>query len=218
MKTKLYLAVFGLAIGLGWAQPGSAAVLFSDDFNSEPQSLGTVPFSPAFANWTVTAGSVDVIGTGGSFDYYPGNGNYVDLNGSSSQNGELTSKLNFAPGTFTLSFSLGGSQGGAGAVDAGFSKTTFVTLGSFASGPILLAWNDPLTTHTFTFSTLGGPLVFRDVASEGSNLNVGNILDNVQVSAVPEASTWVLMLFGFAGIGFVAYRRSKKSFGVLQVS
>jgi hypothetical protein len=75
-----------------------------------------------------------------------------------------------------------------------------------------------LTTHTFTFSTLGGPLVFRDVASEGSNLNVGNILDNVQVSAVPEASTWVLMLFGFAGIGFVAYRRSKKSFGVLQVS
>jgi hypothetical protein len=28
---------------------------------------------------------------------------------------------------------------------------------------------------------------------------------------VPELSTWVMMLIGFAGIGFVAYRRSKKS-------
>jgi hypothetical protein len=211
VKTKLYFAVFGLVFGLGWAQPGSAAVLFADNFDSEPQSLGTVPFSPAFANWTVTAGSVDVIGTGGSFDYYPGHGNYVDLNGSSDQNGQLTSKTVFGPGTYTLSFSFGGSQGGAGAIDAGFSKTTFVTLGDFASGPILLAWNDPLTTHTFTFTTLaGGPLVFRDVASEGSNMNVGNILDNVQVFAVPEPATWIMMLLGFAGVGLVAYRRTRK--------
>jgi hypothetical protein len=28
-------------------------------------------------------------------------------------------------------------------------------------------------------------------------------------SAVPEASTWVMMLAGFAGLGFVGYRRSK---------
>jgi len=27
------------------------------------------------------------------------------------------------------------------------------------------------------------------------------------VSAVPEASTWAMMLFGFAGVGFLAYRR-----------
>jgi hypothetical protein len=30
------------------------------------------------------------------------------------------------------------------------------------------------------------------------------------VSAVPEPSTWAMMLLGFAGIGFVAYRRKSK--------
>jgi hypothetical protein len=34
-------------------------------------------------------------------------------------------------------------------------------------------------------------------------------LDNV-ASAVPEPATWLLMLLGFAGIGFVAYRRTRK--------
>jgi hypothetical protein len=31
-------------------------------------------------------------------------------------------------------------------------------------------------------------------------------------SAVPELSTWGMMLIGFAGIGFMAYRRSRKAF------
>jgi len=31
-----------------------------------------------------------------------------------------------------------------------------------------------------------------------------------QVSGVPEPSTWAMMLLGFAGIGFMAYRRKSK--------
>ena len=34
------------------------------------------------------------------------------------------------------------------------------------------------------------------------------------VAAVPEPSTWAMMLFGFAGIGFMAYRRSRKDQGL----
>lgn len=34
-------------------------------------------------------------------------------------------------------------------------------------------------------------------------------IDNI-AAGVPEPATWALMLFGFAGIGFVAYRRTKK--------
>ena len=30
---------------------------------------------------------------------------------------------------------------------------------------------------------------------------------NFQVTAVPEASTWAMMIFGFLGVGFLAYRR-----------
>jgi hypothetical protein len=32
----------------------------------------------------------------------------------------------------------------------------------------------------------------------------------VQVAAVPEPSTWAMMLLGFAGVGFMAYRRKSK--------
>jgi len=32
-----------------------------------------------------------------------------------------------------------------------------------------------------------------------------------QDSDVPEPSTWAMMILGFAGVGFMAYRRSRKS-------
>jgi hypothetical protein len=31
-----------------------------------------------------------------------------------------------------------------------------------------------------------------------------------QVTAVPEPSTWAMMILGFAGVGYIAYRRSRK--------
>jgi hypothetical protein len=31
----------------------------------------------------------------------------------------------------------------------------------------------------------------------------------VNVGAVPEPSTWAMMILGFAGIGFIAYRRKQ---------
>jgi hypothetical protein len=30
-------------------------------------------------------------------------------------------------------------------------------------------------------------------------------------AAVPEPSTWAMMILGFAGLGYVAYRRQKKN-------
>ena len=38
-------------------------------------------------------------------------------------------------------------------------------------------------------------------------------LDNVQLmtAAVPEPSTWAMMILGFAGVGFMTYRRRKQS-------
>ena len=83
-----------------------------------------------------------------------------------------------------------------------------MTLGNF-SQEITLAPDAGLTSQSFTFATTGGNLVFTSLS--GGNANVGNILDNVQVAAVPELSTWAMMLIGFGGIGFLAYRRSKKT-------
>jgi hypothetical protein len=34
------------------------------------------------------------------------------------------------------------------------------------------------------------------------------------LTAVPEPSTWAMMILGFAGVGFMAYRRSRKDQGL----
>jgi len=38
----------------------------------------------------------------------------------------------------------------------------------------------------------------------------GEIRGNLQVAAVPEPSTWAMMILGFVGVGFMAYRRKSK--------
>lgn len=189
---------------LACAQAAQAAtVVFSDDFNSTGQQLNQT----AFTQWTVTSGSVDVIGDGGSFAFLPaGNFNYVDLNGSSGHPGQLTTKMTFAAGTYLVSFQLAGSQGGANNVD----KADHTTQIGFSLGgttkSLTLHSTDPLGNYSFLFASNGGHLSFTDLV--GGNPNVGNLLDNVTVSAVPESSTWAMMILGFAGLGFLAYRKS----------
>jgi hypothetical protein len=197
------IAVFGVAALLtlgnlcGSAQ---ATVFFADNFNSYPTMLNWVP--PA--NWSVPGpGAVDLIGNTGSgplFDLYPGNGGYVDLNGSNNIPGTLQTLQSFAPGSYTLTFDLAGNARGD------VSKTTVITLGNFTQS-ITLASSDPYQLRSFTFTTTGGSLVFSDLA--GGNPNIGNIVDNVALSsAVPEPSTWAMMLLGFVGLGF-AFRQSR---------
>jgi hypothetical protein len=65
----------------------------------------------------------------------------------------------------------------------------------------------PITGTTFAstipFSTDEGSLIFL-THGETSTFTA------VVTAAVPEPSTWAMMIFGFAGIGFMAYRRKSK--------
>ena len=60
------------------------------------------------------------------------------------------------------------------------------------------------------------PLMFttRNATFYSQNYETGNFQQYVAqidaVQAVPEPSTWAMMIIGFAAVGFVAYRRSKK--------
>jgi hypothetical protein len=36
-------------------------------------------------------------------------------------------------------------------------------------------------------------------------------LDTFAVSAIPESSTWAMMILGFCGLGFLAYRRKNQT-------
>jgi hypothetical protein len=62
------------------------------------------------------------------------------------------------------------------------------------AGPIWNLWgNSPTDYELYTYS---------------SGISTGvDVHGTLTVTAVPEASTWAMMILGFAGIGFVAYRR-----------
>ena len=80
------------------------------------------------------------------------------------------------------------------------------------------------------FNLVGTPLGFVQLSTNGPDLFSGNPADpiftlgsfnlvnpffgqndvlTISVAAVPEPSTWAMMILGFATVGFVAYRRKR---------
>ena len=198
------LSALGLAAALVlFSIPtAKAEIVFTENFNSESLGLNYNSFS----QFNVTNGTVDLIGNG-FFDFYPSQGRYVDLDGSTNNAGLLATNNSFAAGTYTLNFLLGGST-------RGDTNTVRVSLGDYFHD-ITLASDAGLTNQSFTFTTTtAGNLSFQNFGGD----NVGLILDNItvdaaaptQTAAVPEPSTWAMMILGFAGVGFMAYRRKSK--------
>ena len=87
---------------------------------------------------------------------------------------------------------------------------------SFTGGTSVL---DLDTSGIAVSTTLGDYHIFGD----GSPFSIGTVSGNdifeigpggfgvgtLAVSAVPEPSTWAMMILGFCGIGFMAYRRKQ---------
>jgi hypothetical protein len=69
----------------------------------------------------------------------------------------------------------------------------------------------PAETTTLDFGTLTGAdsleIFYADRAQTGAVLDLS--LTGATVSAVPEPSTWAMMIIGFAAVGFFAYRRKQ---------
>ncbi len=58
----------------------------------------------------------------------------------------------------------------------------------------------------YNFYTVGAQYYLSTYNPNGSLYNPGDT-GGVVVAAVPEPGTWAMMILGFAGVGFVAYRR-----------
>jgi hypothetical protein len=208
---KLLGTVFGLIVGFGFLSTAANAATFFENFDG--LALAT-PTGSAVGQFTVISGTVDVIGVPNSFDAFPNNGRYIDLDGTSAPNslGVIQTNQIFGAGTYTLTFSLGAfTYNGQYPLEQ-----TIVSLGNWSEtitdllpDPSVDPANNHFLTITRTFTTTGGALTFAayNPIPPGLGTNVGNYLDNVQLSAVPEASTWAMMILGFFGIGFMAYRR-----------
>jgi hypothetical protein len=203
-----FIAGVTLALGcVALVSPAKATIYLSENFDNVAQGLNA---SNVGSNFTVTNGAVDVIGAG-SFDFYPGNGNYIDLDGSMTLLGTIGS-VSFGPGSYHLTFDVGSYtyQGQY------ITEQIRVSLGDFSATftPLVdSSWTPgaPFQHVVLDFTTtIAGSLTFAayNPVNPGQGTNVGPILDNIVLaSAVPEASTWAMMILGFAGIGFFAYRR-----------
>jgi hypothetical protein len=203
MNAKILLA--GLAAAALFAGHASAGVVLQDDFNSDGPPVLNWPGDATFTS-TGAPGSVDLIGAPPPFfDLAPGNGYYVDLDGSTGSGnnpaGQLTSVLSFGPGTYTLHFDLAGNLRGAP------DQSTTVSLGDF-SAVLTPTASTSFAAQSFTFTTAtAGKLVFTE---QGPSNQQGNLLDNVQlVTGVPEPGAWAMMLLGFGGIGAMVRNRRR---------
>jgi hypothetical protein len=174
----------------------AAAPVYSDNFDSDVQGTNV-----GVAGWTLTGGTVDVVPVGTDFHFLSAaNGNYVDLDGSSNQAGTLTKTLTgLADGEYALTFELAGNQR-----DGGVEATTVTISGALAPTVITPARNDDSFFTVIGYAT-GGTLSFS--FHDASTDNVGSLLDNVSVTAVPEPGSLSLMLAGIAALGFAARRR-----------
>ena len=70
-----------------------------------------------------------------------------------------------------------------------------------------------LSLANFALSTSGSPSVYlaADIAGNGNTGAVGSGPSITVFSAVPEPSTWAMMILGFMGVGFMAYRRKNQT-------
>lgn len=194
MKLRsVLISTLGVAALAQFASPAGAVSLINENFNAVTQGGSVTGTVGAF---TVSDGNVDVIGNG-FFDLYPGNGNYIDLNGNTG--GTLTSTASYTlDAGSTLSFDFGSNT------NSGIPTSTSVFFGGANIGTVNASPSATFSTFNYTFaSAANGQLSFVS-ANAGFG---GVVIDNVQLAtAVPEPSEIPGMLL-FAGGAFMLRRK-----------
>jgi RHS repeat-associated protein len=157
----------------------AANVLLEDNFNSE----GPVGLNYAtLLNWRITRGSVDLFGPGQG-DFYPGNGNYLDLDGSTGTAVRLETQTDFLllPGEYQLSFTLGNTFFAGNPQDPRNAENRVqVSLGNLYSSTFNFTGQSALQAIDAKI-TVVNPTVAKLVFDHAGGDYYGIILDNVKL-------------------------------------
>ena len=156
----------------------------------------------SITGWSIGGNGVDWIGS----HWQASNGNRsIDLSAMSA--GSLSQSIATVVGRdYAVTFDLAGNPDGAPFlkqlvvdVNAGQSSTFNFTTG--ATSRPAMGWIGQ--SYRFTATSTTSVLTFTSL----SNTPSGPALDNVAIGAVPEASTWAMLIAGFGMVGAASRRR-----------
>ena len=225
MRIKAILTCF-LTIGFltAMVSAGQANLIVNGDFESPALStnpnFGPTAFMPAsnyvypgfsapltFASWTYNGGAGLIDTSQGSNAWY-GNTSPSGFSGNQyafvQNSGILSQQFSSAvSGPTTISW-LEGSRPDFGCCNG--NQTYQVLL----NGNVIYSNTTPsgqnFTLESAIGSLVAGPNTLKFLGLS-KNPDSTVFLDDVTVAAVPEASTWIMMLLGFLGVGLASYRR-----------
>lgn len=210
---SIFTAGAALIITLSILAGFSEASLVSDGDFSNPYVPGifqTYFSGSSFGPWTVTSGSIDLIGT--YWQAPPLGGQSVDMDGDSP--GSIRQDLgNLAPGSYQLTFYLAGNpDGGPG------TKTLNVQVGGASSiftfdvtddnnKSYFMGW----TPETLSFTSPGGDTLLTLTSLDAGSSPYGPVIGNVALSDPPVPEPCTILLFGIGLAGFAGRRLRNRS-------
>jgi PEP-CTERM motif len=160
------------------------AATITDDvkFSATVPAVQTPPVDPVVGDFTITFDP--------TLDYV---NETAGITGKS-LNIALDSAFAFSYSTSDGILRVGGIENGVSEID-GFTNDFFLDIGDIATTPLFFGLSYVQGTNQ----------VFDSLRTDGS-------VDVTPVSpGVPEPSTWVMMLLGFAGLGVAGYRASRNN-------
>ena len=153
-------------------------------------------------------GSVDLIGNGFA-DFFPGNGLYLDLDGSTFNAGTLVSKAAFmfdSNQMVELSFDLLGENSVVGVGN----NTVIVSLGSLFEETFSVADTGTITRNFTVAELTTANLVFNHAGGDQGGLILDSVMLSVeQPESVPEPSS-LLAVLAFSALGIDSRLKRKR--------
>ena len=228
-STAKFLTV-GLLAGLIYSPANAALVSFTGDgnFSNVTNCSGGSPGCSITNNGNVlnmsgasnqnkpsTLTITDIVGTNvptNANDYVIGKITWVNL---ATYNTDQNFNVKY---TFTLNFTSPGSSTDFQTFDLNIQQTTNPSPDNvFNISQALLNNLGPFTLNGVTVSDIhfveygDGSYdgISKWVNPEGGTSTLKIVADFTAVPPVPEPSTWAMMILGFAGVGFMAYRRKR---------
>lgn len=200
MKNIILAAVLAASFG------GANAALVNGSFDDQVQNAGSWGVYQSLPGWTTASGSGIEVRNSVVGSAYDG-GNFVELD--SYNNSSMSQSVATTAGAlYTLSFAYSAREGVSAAsnpIQALWNGSSVATVSAEGNGQSGNVWN------VYSYKVIGTGHDTLTFAALGTNDALGGSLDAVSLTAaVPEPSTWALMLGGIGLIGFSLRRRTAR--------